>query len=747
MLVVQDAHTGQALVGAHITAGNLHYISDIDGKAVLEGLTGNTRVELSYLGYDDLETYLDLAEGQRYVLQMIPVDQVLGETVITGSKYEVKAAESSVTIEVLGTELIARNNSTSADKALQRVPGVEILDGQPNIRGGSGFSYGAGSRVLVLLDDVPILQADAGFPQWNDLPLELAHQIEVLKGAASSLYGSSAMNGVINLRTKYATDKPETGFFTYGTLFSPIDGQQWTGGPPPFEGGFSLYHKARIGQTQWVLGTFAKDLDSYNKGTHENYHRLSGSLKQQVTNKLSLGLAFNVNRASSSEFFFWKGTDSLFVGAPGTYSAVEARRYNLDPNLQYLDRYGNRHRLLGRLHHVDNRANGGRSNKSTLGYGEYQLHRLFDKQRLAVTTGVVHMRNQISAPLYGDTSFATVNLAVYLQVDKKIGNRMALVGGLRYEMNRLHTPELFNCKTDPITGQTVCDSIPNGLRQEARPVLRVGTNYRLSRTTFLRASWGQGYRYPTVAEQFIKTTFGGIPISPNPDLRSESGWTAELGLRQGTALGPYKGYLDVSVFESRYFNMIEFNFIDLFQTGFQSVNVGNTRISGLEYVLAGRLTTGHWHLEHLIGHTLVNPRFEQFDTSAQAYTSPTTEGQLNAYHSSSKRNVLKYRFRNTFKYDVELGYRRWSIGSSANRYSAMEAIDAVFEGFIVPGLRQYRQDHAAAVYIVNTRISYEPKDGFMLSVVANNVGNKAYSLRPGLMEAPRNIAFRLNARF
>ena len=71
--------------------------------------------------------------------------------------------------------------------ALNKTSGVTVVDGQPNIRGGSGWSYGAGSRVLLLLDDLPILQTDAGFPAWSTLPTENIGQIEIIKGAASAI--------------------------------------------------------------------------------------------------------------------------------------------------------------------------------------------------------------------------------------------------------------------------------------------------------------------------------------------------------------------------------------------------------------------------------------------------------------------------------------------------------------------------------------------------------------------------------
>ena len=87
------------------------------------------------------------------------------------------------------------------DRIIDQVPGVNVVDGQANIRGGSGFSVGAGSRVLVLVDDLPMLAADAGDAKWSFLPTENLAQIEIIKGASSVTYGSSALSGSINIRT------------------------------------------------------------------------------------------------------------------------------------------------------------------------------------------------------------------------------------------------------------------------------------------------------------------------------------------------------------------------------------------------------------------------------------------------------------------------------------------------------------------------------------------------------------------
>jgi iron complex outermembrane receptor protein len=109
-------------------------------------------------------------------------------------------------MEVIKPSLVENTNATTMESIVDQVPGVNVIDGQANIRGGAGWSYGAGSRVLVLVDDIPQLSADASDAKWTFIPTENLEQVEVIKGATSALFGSSALNGVINFRTAYPRD-------------------------------------------------------------------------------------------------------------------------------------------------------------------------------------------------------------------------------------------------------------------------------------------------------------------------------------------------------------------------------------------------------------------------------------------------------------------------------------------------------------------------------------------------------------
>jgi len=76
----------------------------------------------------------------------------------------------TVSMEIIPADYIRTVNTRQLDETVGLMPGVDVLDGQANIRGGSGYSYGAGSRVLLLLDELPLLSGDVNDIKWNAVP-------------------------------------------------------------------------------------------------------------------------------------------------------------------------------------------------------------------------------------------------------------------------------------------------------------------------------------------------------------------------------------------------------------------------------------------------------------------------------------------------------------------------------------------------------------------------------------------------
>jgi iron complex outermembrane receptor protein len=734
---VTDQATGEPLFFANVAAGTFGVTTDLDGTYELEIPAGKYTLKVSYVGYTTYSSEIELAAGENVELDLplSPEATLLNTATVTSGKYETPLSEVTVSLEVIQPGLIESTSKPTLDEALQKVPGVTVIDGQANIRGGSGYSQGAGSRVLLLVDDVPILQADAGFPNWDDVPIENIEQIEVVKGAASALYGSSALNGIINVRTAYAKSKPETKLATfYTTHFSPWDESKkwWADSATPYTFGLSAAHRRKIGKLDLVLGGFYLNQESFRKDTYKKYGRFNLNTRFRATDRLAFGLAANFNQGSSGSYFYWKSEEAAFEGAPTTLSSRERVRYNIDPSVTYFDRAGNRHKILGRYYYVDNNNDRNQSNSSQWYYGEYQFQRRFSDVSLVATAGLVVSGNQIEAQLYGDTTFTASNLAAFLQLEKKVGDKLNVSAGFRYERNVLNNPGFTYDR----------GTVEPSEEKEAKPVFRLGLNYELTPYTFLRASWGQGYRFPTVAEKYIFTDAGGFFITPNPSLRSETGWSTELGLKQGFRVSSFEGFIDVSAFLMEYQDMMEFNLAGL---GFQATNIGGTTITGAEISIAGRGNLFGLETSILAGYTYIDPQFKEFDNTPIPAGETGSRGQINANNSSSDDNILKYRSQHTFKLDLETRYRNISLGLETISGSNIEAIDAIFN-LIVPGLRTFRENNKG--YLVhNVRAAYRFGDRAKLSLILGNLTNREYTIRPGLLEAPRNLTARMDYKF
>ena len=138
-------------------------VSDIDGNFLIDNLeSGEYILECSFIGYKTYSVTINLkADEEKYLtLKIVEETNMLGDVVISAGKFEQKIEEVTVSMDVIKPKLIKSKNPVNMEVMMNQAPGVSIVDGQANIRGGSGWSYNSGSRVLVMIDDMPFLSGD-----------------------------------------------------------------------------------------------------------------------------------------------------------------------------------------------------------------------------------------------------------------------------------------------------------------------------------------------------------------------------------------------------------------------------------------------------------------------------------------------------------------------------------------------------------------------------------------------------------
>jgi outer membrane cobalamin receptor len=728
---ITDSETKKALAGATVyTDKNTGVISDKKGNYYIQLRGEKTTLYFRYIGYTPVSQTVDLAPGDTVTLDIFLEFNInlLNEIVISAGKFEQKLSDVTVSMEVLKPRKIVSTNTTSMEMILDQMPGIDILDGQPNIRGGSGYSYGAGSRVLVLVDDLPVLSADAGDVKWNFIPVENISRVEIIKGASSVLYGSSALNGVINIRTAFPQVEPETSITGFCGLYMNPAREEivWWDKQPLFYGTHFL-HSRKINNLDLVIGGNLFKDPGYRELEYDRWGR--GNVNLKYSDRKIKGLAYGVNTnimfQDKSDFLIWQNADSgAYKQNPDAISELSGFRLKIDPYISYYNPKGDTHSLKTRFFRIRNKflTTTDKDNFSSLFYAEYKFQKKF-RQNFNWTIGISGTYSSINANLFGDHNSS--NLAVYSQIDCKIIEKLKISFGMRWE----------GFKLDHSTSSSI-------------PILRTGLNYQIGKYSYLRASFGQGYRYPSVAEKFTATQVGSLNIFPNSDLKSETGWSTEIGLKQGIRISDWNGYFDIAGFWTEYQDMIEFTFgvyapdsvpyPTLEHVGFKSLNIGNARIRGAEITLTGTGKLFGLETDILAGYTYLDA------TDLTYETSDTT--------NISGSDFLKYRYRHSVKGDIEFKYKNVSFGLTVIYHSLMENIDRVFldpltGSMILPGFAKYWEENNTGYIVFDNRISYQFNDYAKLSIVTRNIFNREYMGRPGDIRPPRNITLQLSVNF
>ncbi|MBU3927931.1 MAG: TonB-dependent receptor, partial [Bacteroidetes bacterium] len=259
---VVDKYTKESLIGANIYLKKdmgIGSVSDFNGYFALPVAWGEYQFIVSFTGMKSQTIEVDATANEIpfRVVEMEPFSTQFDEVVVRAGRFDKRLEDQTVSIEVIKPRLIDARNTTSIETILDMVPGLNILDEEPQIRGGSGFTFGVGSKVAVFIDNLPVISGDAGKPDWSLIPVENIKQIEVVKGAASVLSGSSALSGAIYIRTNYPDIQPKTKIKTYAGWMSPPQSpaSRWWEGVN-YTSGVSFLHSRQLGNghTDLVIG-------------------------------------------------------------------------------------------------------------------------------------------------------------------------------------------------------------------------------------------------------------------------------------------------------------------------------------------------------------------------------------------------------------------------------------------------------------------------------------------------------------
>jgi len=727
---VLDSQTDEAIPFAAVFVDDRPAQADSAGNFCLVIDRGVHRVRSEFIGYEKFEKELVVQAKETIELRLSPAENLLNLMVVSGTKYIKPIEKLTVSMEVIRGADLTRKITPNLSDAIERLPGVNILDGQASIRGGSSYAYGAGSRVLLVVDDMPLMTSDRNDIKWNFVPLELVDQVEVTKGASSVSYGASALNGVIQVRTLYPEGKTRTKASTFHMVYAQPAGEasKWWGKSTPYQSSISASHaftsKAGL---DVVLGTNALESRSFLTGESERRARISFKTRKFFREgKVSVGLDGNFLYKKQGLFLFWADdtTGAYLPFGTNTSPVTNDLWTSLDPWVKWTDRYQNRHAVKVRYYMTSQPLNDRMEPIAHNMIGDYQLKRNlpFD---VAMSAGVTASQTIFIDGSVGGKHMG--NLAgTYLQFQRS-WKKLELQAGWRYEYYRIDT-----------------------LETPAKPVQSYGLNYMLSPKTSLRASYGEGFRFPSGIERFLKYNIDVLHVYPNPGLLPERGWNYELGVKRKMTFKQWQAFADLALFYTRYRNMTEFTFGQwgvvtdpLFGLGFKSLNVTNARIAGSEITFNAEGSMGAWKLFIASGYTYAcpidadnHPELSKFvDVVKYAVKS------FASVESSSSSPLLKYRYRHMGKCNVDIEHSSGILfGAGLRAYSFMERVDTVFAVFI-PGLDHFRQTNQKGTAVLDLRLGIQAHKRHRLVLHCTNVLNSFVALRPAKPESPRGVGF------
>ena len=762
--IVLDASNGDPIIGARIVlSSGQKSITSNSGEFILSNVKYPNSLVVSMMGF--ISETVKLSKDTLLTINLKTQVQEISDVVVTASRRNQNIEDVPISMEIIKPELINNKGFSNLEQAVDQSPGVYAMDGQVSIRGGGGFAYGAGSRVALLWNGVPMMSPDVGDAKWNAIPMEQTSQIEILKGASSVLYGSGALNGIIALTEKEPSPKGNfSAKVQSGVYGNPRrKSMQWWDKNPTFHLA-DVYFGKSYKYLGYTVGANAYLDSGFRQGENEKRFRLNGSFyfKPKSNSKLKAGLSYNAQYQDLGVFILWKNDTLGYQAQDNTLSRQKAIRINVDPYIKFYDKFQNQHQLKTRYYIVTTGSDAkvGDASIADLFYADYQFQRKFGTS-INLSAGITHNLGQVKSWVFGD--HISSNSALYGQVESKF-KQLDITAGMRIEHYKLD-----EMKADSRFFINDSLSIP------VYPIFRMGLHYKLTPATHLRASFGQGVRFPSIAERFVSTSVGGLTIFKNPNLKPEKGWSSELGFKQLVKLGSsWKGFLDVAAFINEYSNMTEFTFgiynpltgeslssngildteayneliaqgILLSQlVGFRATNAEKARITGLEFSFNSQGKIGEVELTSLLGYTYMNP------------ISLNQDPTYRISFSDSTSNMLKYRFKHLVKLDIQATYKKFSLGISLRYNSFMKNIDLMFEEpiltdagqqFILPGLKEYRKNNSSGALVFDSRFIYHITKEMKLNLIVNNLFNAEYVSRPADLQAPRNFLLQLQYAF
>lgn len=458
---------------------------------------------------------------------------------VTVTRTESRLDETAASIVALGRPQLDSAAAATLDDRLRQVPGFSLFrragsrTANPTTQGVSlrGVGASGASRALVLADGIPLNDPFGGWIYWGRVPAESVEQVEVLRGAASDLYGSSAVGGVISLRTRRPVERPLLNLeASYGNERTPLISTFASAGVSKWRGsvagevfrtdGFIPVAEAERGPADTPANVRRSVINLFVERIFSSPDRVYGSA-EFFQERRANGTPLQTNDTNLRNFIGggdWDFQRAGFITVRG-YGGAQA--YNQSFTAVSADR---RSESLTRLQRVPSQVFGFGSqwtgnygrNVFIAGLDLRQVRGRSDETGLAggsATTRVSAGGREFTSGVFGGAVIP-------------LGPRFVLSGGIRHD--RWENSVGYSATRSLLTGASGAVRFPD--RSESAISPRASLLFRATGHISLAGTVASAFRRPTLNELYRSFRVGDVLTLANENLRAERAVNTEAAV-------------------------------------------------------------------------------------------------------------------------------------------------------------------------------------------------------------------------
>lgn len=483
--------------------------------------TGNYVLQFSAVGFQTKKLEIEVTAGQNLSLKVAVEENIseLEEIVVTGTMKEVSKMDSPIQVEVFSPTFFRKNPTPNIFESLSMINGV-----QPQINcnvcntGDIHINGLEGPYTMILIDGMPIVSSLSTVYGLSGIPNSMVKRIEVAKGPASTLYGSEAVGGVVNIITKNPISAPKFSFDAFATSVGEFN--------------TDVTSRLRVGKMDGILGVNYFNYTDRRDINNDNFIDVTLQDRISIFNKWILDRTSGKNTSFAARYIYenryggemqwtsaYRGSDIYYgesiytnrVEMIGNYEFNDLPHLNFDYSYNYhhQDSYYGTVKYLAQQH---------------VGFTQFRWNGSFGRHDILIGAPFRYIYYDDNTPGTADllgrnNANVTILPGLFIQDEFKASEKLTTLVGARYDHHNIHgsifTPRV-SFKYSPNSNSTFRLTSGSGFRvvnlfTEEHAALTGSRNVVLKNNLDPEQSWNVNFNYART--QILPNGFINFDIS------------------------------------------------------------------------------------------------------------------------------------------------------------------------------------------------------------------------------------------